>query len=63
MASTPVPGTGRFKRRKYKHARTGTVGSKILPHRYGDEGEKGPQFRRLVRRSEGRAWRAEAEVS
>ncbi|SCG02407.1 hypothetical protein GA0115259_107761, partial [Streptomyces sp. MnatMP-M17] len=42
MRSAPVPHTGRPKRRKYHNARTGTVGSKVLPHRYGDEGEKGP---------------------
>jgi hypothetical protein len=34
------------------------MGSKILAHRYGDESEKGPWFRRLVRRSEERACRA-----
>ncbi|MFF9785629.1 hypothetical protein [Streptomyces nigrescens] len=62
MASSPVPGTGRTKRRKYKHARTGTVGSKALAHRYADEGEKGPWFRRLVRRSEERAWRKDAKA-
>ncbi|MEU5900436.1 hypothetical protein [Streptomyces venezuelae] len=57
--SNPVPGTGRRKRRKYKNARTGTVGSKALPHRFGDEGEKGPIQRRLVRRAETRLWRRE----
>ncbi|KOT46669.1 hypothetical protein ADK41_00035 [Streptomyces caelestis] len=62
--STPVPGTGAKKRparrRKVKNARTGSVGSKILPGRYSDEGEKGPWFRRLVRRAETRSWRREA---
>jgi hypothetical protein len=42
----------------YEQPRTGTMGSKILAHRYGDESEKGPWFRRLVRRSEERACRA-----
>ncbi|MFK0047747.1 hypothetical protein ACIQU4_27400 [Streptomyces sp. NPDC090741] len=58
--NTPVPRTGKKNRRKVKNARTGTVGSKILPGRYSDEGEKGPWFRRLVRRSENRQWRSEA---
>ncbi len=62
--STPVPGTGAKKRRplrrKVKNARTGSVGSKILPGRYSDEGEKGPWFRRLVRRAETRSWWREA---
>jgi hypothetical protein len=59
MVNAPVPGTGRTKRRKVKNARTGAMGSKVLAHRYGDQGEKGPWFRRLVRRSEARAWRRE----
>ncbi|MFF9785617.1 hypothetical protein [Streptomyces nigrescens] len=46
-----------MKRRKYRNARTGTVGSKALPHRYGDEGEKGPRHRRQIRRREERLWR------
>lgn len=59
--STPVPRTGaKKKRRKVKNARTGSVGSKILPGRYSDEGEKGQWFRRLVRRAEARAWQREA---
>ncbi len=61
--STPVPGTEAkqrpARRPKVKNARTGTVGSKILPGRYSDEGEKGPWFRRLVRRAETRAWQRE----
>lgn len=57
MRSAPVPRTGRTKRRKYRHARTGTVGSKVLPHRYGDEGVKGPKHRRQIRRREERLWR------
>ncbi len=59
MRSAPVPRTGRAKSRKYHNARTGTVGSKVLPHRYGDEGEKGPKHRRQVRRCEERLWRRE----
>jgi hypothetical protein len=62
--STPAPGTGtkrrRQLRRKVKNARTGSVGSKILPGRYSDEGQKGPWFRRLVRRAETRNWLREA---
>ncbi|MFI0742810.1 hypothetical protein ACH4PU_32715 [Streptomyces sp. NPDC021100] len=59
--SIPVPRTGKKKRRKSKNARTGTVGSKILPGRYSDEGDKGAWFRRLVRRCETRQWRSEAK--
>lgn len=62
--SAPAPGTGAKKRRplrrKVKNARTGSVGSKILPGRYSDEGEKRPGVRRLVRRAETRSWRREA---
>lgn len=58
--SAPIPGTGRKLRRKVKNARTGSVGSKILPGRYSDEGEKGLWFRRPVRRAETRSWRREA---
>ncbi|WP_424892328.1 hypothetical protein [Streptomyces sp. XH2] len=61
--SSPVPRTGKRKRRKVKNARTGTVGSKILPGRYSDEGEKGPWFRRLVRRREACQWRSELAVT
>lgn len=61
MVGMPVPGTGSKKRRKVKNARTG-AGSKVLTHRFGDEGDKGPWFRRLVRRSGERAWRRESEA-
>jgi hypothetical protein len=55
--SEPVPHTGRSKQRKYKSARTGSVLSKALPHRYADEGDKGPWLRRVIRRREERFWR------
>ncbi|MFE1190208.1 hypothetical protein [[Kitasatospora] papulosa] len=61
MKSVPVPRTGRARSRKY--ARTGTVGSKVLPHRYGDEGEKGPKHRRQIRRCEERLWRREVALT
>lgn len=57
MGSVPVIRTGRRSRRPSRNARTGTVGSKALPHRYGDEGEKGPKHRRQIRRAEQRQWR------
>jgi hypothetical protein len=57
--NAPVPRTGKRKRRKYKNARTGSVLSKALPHRYPDEQEKGSWFRRLIRRKEERNWRGE----
>lgn len=63
MRSAPVPRTGRAKSRKYRHARTGTVGSKVLSHRYGDEGEKGPKHRRQIRRCEERLWRREVALT
>ncbi|MFI7089620.1 hypothetical protein ACIBUR_39300 [Streptomyces anulatus] len=63
MGSLPVARTGRTNRRKYRHARTGTMGSKALSHRYGDEGEKGPGHRRLIRRAEHRQWRRERDLT
>ncbi|MFI8132806.1 hypothetical protein [Streptomyces diastaticus] len=34
--------------------------SRALSHRYADEGDNGPAFRRKLRRVENRMWRAEA---
>jgi len=33
--------------------------SRIIPHRYADEGDKGPWFRRLIRQRENTFWRRE----
>lgn len=33
--------------------------SRIIPHRYADEGDKGPWFRRLIRQREEAFWRRE----
>lgn len=30
--------------------------SRIIPHRYADEGDKGRLFRRMIRRREERLW-------
>ena len=30
--------------------------SRIVPHRYADEGDKGKVYRRFIRRREERAW-------
>lgn len=65
--STPVAGTGR--RRWHRKANragrpNGLLGaSRILPHRYRDEGDKGQWFRRVIRRREERFWRREEGVS
>ncbi|MEU5403751.1 hypothetical protein ABZ348_31215 [Streptomyces sp. NPDC005963] len=37
-----------------------SAGSRILEHRYPDEGDRGPWIRRLVRRREERLWKKEA---
>lgn len=40
--------------------RRGVSGSsRIIPHRYADEGDKGPWFRRLIRKREDAFWRRE----
>lgn len=61
----PVPGTGKQAwRSAYTNRRAG-VSSGILsrerhlPHRYMDEGDKGPKFRRQLRRISEAAWRRE----
>ncbi|GGY88777.1 hypothetical protein CP967_31255 [Streptomyces nitrosporeus] len=63
--STPVPGTGRprWHSRKNRAGRPNGLlsASRIIPHRYADEGDKGPWFRRIVRRREARLWKKEAD--
>lgn len=58
--SLPVPRTGRHRwhSRKSRAGRPNGVlsASRILPHRYADEGDKGRWFRRILRRCEERAW-------
>jgi hypothetical protein len=50
----PVPGTG-VKRHRSVNDRAGKgviSSSRIVSHRYSDEGEKGPKLRREIRRKE-----------
>ncbi|AYB70842.1 hypothetical protein SEA_YABOI_264 [Streptomyces phage Yaboi] len=62
----PIPGTGRRSCRcgfcsQNSSANGGvSASSRILPHRYADEGEKGPLLRREIRRKERAVWLAEA---
>jgi hypothetical protein len=66
----PVPGTGR-KSPAALRSKTGTEdpgkpagvmgASRILPHRYADEGDSGAWFRRLIRRREKAFWQVEAD--
>ncbi|UFD98000.1 hypothetical protein PQC18_gp62 [Streptomyces phage Pablito] len=64
--SEPVPGTGRKSpaarrtKAKSKNGAGVSAGSRVLPHRYADEGEKGGWIRRLIRRREARLWKKEA---
>lgn len=46
----------------YKRPENGGVigNSRIIPHRYLDEGDKGKQHRREIKRREERLWRKEA---
>ncbi|QDP44265.1 hypothetical protein KGG70_gp19 [Streptomyces phage Celia] len=57
--SVPVPGTGR---KRYHRTKQGGVSasSRVIEHRYADEGEKGRWIRRLVRRRETRLWKRES---
>ncbi|WNI28636.1 hypothetical protein [Streptomyces sp. ITFR-6] len=61
--SAPVPGTGRSRwhSRKNRAGRPNGLlaASRIIPHRYADEGDKGAWFRRIVRRREARLWKKE----
>lgn len=42
--------------------RGGVIGnSRIVPHRYHDEGDNGPTHRREIKRAEKRLWRKEAD--
>lgn len=47
----------------FRRAKTGGVigNSKIVPHRYLDEGDNGHAHRREIRRREERLWRREAD--
>jgi hypothetical protein len=47
------------RRRRRSHGVSGS--SRIVPHRYADEGDKGPWFRRLIRRREAKLWRGELD--
>ena len=60
----PVSGRGRrhhYHSRKDHAGRSNGVssGSRILPHRYRDEGDKGKHHRREIRRRETLVWHAE----
>lgn len=61
----PIPRLRGGKRRKYKNGAGVSANSRILPHRYADEGDKGQSHRREIRRKERvqwqREWRAEQE--
>ncbi len=57
--SAPVPGTGRSPHCRPR-SRGVSGGSRIVPHRFADEGDRGRPFRRLVRRRERNLWRKEA---
>lgn len=52
---SPVPHTGR-QRWHQRRSRGVSANSRIVSHRYADEGDKGKWFRRLVRRREERLW-------
>jgi hypothetical protein len=58
----PVPGVRRFRWHRRSGRNSGvSANSRVASHRYMDEGDKGPAFRRLIRRRETRLWRAELE--
>jgi hypothetical protein len=63
MGSIPVANTGRSRlhSKKNRAGRPNGVmaNSRILPHRYADEGDKGQRFRRTIRRLEKVAWQRE----
>lgn len=56
----PVPRTASHGRRKYKNGAGVSANSRVLPHRYADEGDKGQQHRREIRRKERTLWESEA---
>ncbi|MFE6493395.1 hypothetical protein [Streptomyces sp. NPDC057748] len=55
----PIPHTGR-RRWHRRRSRGVSASSRIIPHRYADEGDRGRWFRRLVRRREEKQWVREA---
>lgn len=58
MTGAPIAGTGRWRVHR-RRSRGVSASSRIVPHRYRDEGDKGRPFRRLIRRREERLWRRE----
>lgn len=55
----PVPHTGYQRKFKYANGSGVSANSRILSHRYADEGEKGRNIRREVRRKERAQWLSE----
>lgn len=55
----PVPGTGVRHYRKSVNGAGVSANSRILPHRYADEGEKGKAHRKQIRHAEEMMWRAD----
>lgn len=55
----PVRYAGYSRRRKYVNGSGVSANSRILPHRYADEGEKGKGHRREIRRRERAQWLSE----
>jgi hypothetical protein len=58
----PVPRTGRSRWHSGKNSgKSGVIGnSRVLPHRYMDEGDKGATHNRHIKRVERSLWRSEA---
>ena len=56
----PVPRLRKSGRRKFKNGSGVSANSRVLSHRYADEGEKGKGLRREIRRKEKLMWHAEA---
>lgn len=56
---TPVPCTGKRKRRKWENGSGVSASSRVLSHYYADEGDKGRWVRKVVRNRERRMWRDE----
>ena len=52
----PVPRAGYSRRHKYVNGSGVSANSRILPHRYADEGDKGTGHRREIRRKERVQW-------